>query len=199
MSTRRTFIKQGGLTAGGLATATALGAAVLPAGGSIYPGHGAADGIKISKMFVEPLSIEMEPFPIALGVMTHLDNAFVRIVLENGVEGFGEAAPIMTISGENQQTILGTINSCREFIIGQDINNYRAISYTLKSAFWAQATARCAIEMALLDAYTKTLKIPFSRFLGERKQGWRPITQLRLCLPNRQRRKLSSLHPKGSG
>ena len=45
-------------------------------------------------------------------------------------------APIMTISGENQQTILGTLNSCREFIVGQDINNYRSIAYTIKSAFW---------------------------------------------------------------
>ncbi len=181
MTTRRTFIKKGGLTAGGLAAATVLGATVFPAGaaGSEWPGaaglpstainfagNGAAGGIKISKMFIEPLTIEMEPFPIALGVMTHLDNAFVRIVLENGIEGYGEAAPIMTISGENQQTILGTLNSCREFIVGQDINNYRSIAYTLKSAFWAQATARCAIEMALLDAYTKTLKIPFYRFLG---------------------------------
>ena len=30
MSTRRAFIKKGGLTAGGLATVTALGAGILP-------------------------------------------------------------------------------------------------------------------------------------------------------------------------
>jgi L-alanine-DL-glutamate epimerase-like enolase superfamily enzyme len=166
MTTRRSFIRQSGLTAGGLATATALGASVFPAGKDNSRKQEGISGLKISKMFVEPLSIEMEPFPIALGVMTHLDNALVTVVLENGLEGYGEAAPIITISGENQQTILGTLNSCREFIVGQDINNYRSIAYTLKSAFWAQSVARCAIEMALLDAYTKSLKIPFYRFLG---------------------------------
>jgi len=166
MTTRRTFIRQGGLTAGGLAAATALGASVFPAAELNSREQEGIKGIKISRMYAEPLSIAMEPFPIALGVMTHLDNAFVRIVLENGIEGYGEAAPIMTISGENQQTILGTLNSCREFIVGQDINNYRSIARTLKSAFWAQSAARCAIEMALLDAYTKTLNIPFCRFLG---------------------------------
>jgi len=166
MTTRRSFIRQSGLTAGGLATATALGASVFPAGEGNSRKQEGMKGLKISRMFAEPLSIEMEPFPIALGVMTHLDNALVTIVLENGIEGYGEAAPIMTISGENQQTILGTLNSCREFIVGQDINNYRSIAYTLKSAFWAQSVARCAIEMALLDAYTKTLNIPFYRFLG---------------------------------
>jgi L-alanine-DL-glutamate epimerase-like enolase superfamily enzyme len=167
MSTRRTFIRQGGLTAGGLATATALGAAILPGGNGGNGITGRAEGIRISRMLTEPINIEMdEPFPIALGVMTHLDNAFVRIILENGIEGYGEAAPILQISGENQATILGTLNSCRDFIIGKDINDYRSIAYTLKSAFWAQSAARCAIEMALLDAYTKTLDIPFYRFLG---------------------------------
>ena len=167
MSTRRTFIKQGGLTAGGLATATALGAAILPDNPMNSGFPEGMKGIRISKMFIEPIDIEMdEPFPIALGIMTHLDNAFVRIVLENGMEGYGEAAPILQISGENQATIIGTLNSCREFIVGQDINNYKSIAYTLKSVFWAQSAARCAIEMALLDAYTKTLNIPFYRFLG---------------------------------
>ncbi len=166
MSSRRTFIKQGGLTAGGLATATVLTGSMLPDEGLYSRKMAEMKGIKISKMFIEPINIEMEPFPIALGVMTHLENALVTIVLDNGIEGFGEAAAIIQINGENLATILGTLNSCRDFVVGQDINNYRAIAYTLKSAFWAQSAARCAIEMALLDAYTKTLKIPFYRFLG---------------------------------
>jgi len=166
MSTRRAFIKKGGLTAGGLATATALGAGILPGSNRNSGRQEGMRGFTITKMFIEPINYEMEPFPIALGVMTHLDNALVTLVLENGIEGYGEAAPIMTINGENQQTILGALNSCREFIVGQDINNYRAIAYTLKSAFWAQSAARCAIEMALLDTYTKTLGIPFYSFLG---------------------------------
>ena len=206
MSTRRTFIRQGGLTAGGLATATALGASVLPAAGMAlplpgtaigFPLPGEAEGIKISRMFAEPLSIEMEPFPIALGVMTHLDNAFVRIVLENGIEGYGEAAPIMTISGENQQTILGTLNSCREFIVGQDINNYRSIAYTIKSAFWAQSAARCAIEMALLDAYTKTLNIPFYRFLGGTEKRIETDYTVSIVPPLQARKEASELAAEG--
>ena len=166
MSTRRAFIKQGGMTAGGLATATILGSSMLPGVTGNSKKLAGVKGLKITKMFADPVNYEMEPFPIALGVMTHLDNALVTIVLENGIEGYGEAAPIMTINGENQQTILGTLNSCREFIVGQDINNYRSIAYTLKSAFWAQSAARCAIEMALLDAWTKTIGIPFYSFLG---------------------------------
>jgi len=32
--------------------------------------------------------------------------------------------------------------------------------------FWAQVTARCAVEMALLDAYAKVLNIPLYQFFG---------------------------------
>ncbi len=164
MSTRRTFIKQSGLTAGGVAAATTLGSSILPNEANRPRNQ---KGIKISRMVVEPINVEMdEPFPIALGVMTHLDNALVTIVLENGIEGYGEAAPILQLNGENQATIIGTLNSCRDFLVGQEISNYRSIAYTLKSLFWAQVTARCAIEMALLDAYTKSLGMPFYRFLG---------------------------------
>jgi len=167
MGTRREFIKKGGLTAGGLATATAFGAGILSDEDKNSTRPGGMKGIKITGMFIEPINTELdEPFHIALGVMTHLDNALVTIILENGIEGYGEAAPIIQINGENQETILGTLNSCKEFIVGQDINNYRSIARTLKSSFWAQSAARCAIEMALLDAYTKTLGIPYYRFLG---------------------------------
>jgi len=167
MSTRRAFIKKGGITAGGLATATVLGGSMLPDRDRYSGRLGGLKGIRITGMFIEPVNIKLdEPFHISLGVMTHINNALVTIVLENGIEGYGEAAPIIQINGENQETILGTLNSCKEFIVGQDINNYRSVAYTLKSSFWAQSAARCAIEMALLDAYTKALDIPLYRFLG---------------------------------
>ena len=51
-------------------------------------------------------------------------------------------------------------------VITQDVSDYRQISKHLKGVFWAQVTARCAIEMALLDAFTKSLNIPLYRFIG---------------------------------
>lgn len=167
MSSRRDFIRQGGLTAGALATATALGGSMIPGEAERQRRKEGVGSVKVTKMIIEPITIELdEPFTISLGTMTHLENVLVTLVLENGVEGYGEAAPILQLNSENQSTIISTLNSCKDFIVGQDISSYREIAYTLKSAFWAQNTARCAIEMALLDAYTKTLNIPFYKFLG---------------------------------
>jgi L-alanine-DL-glutamate epimerase-like enolase superfamily enzyme len=122
---------------------------------------------KISKVFVDPLNVDLdEPFRIAIGTKYNIENALVTVVLDNGIEGYGEAAPLEPINGENQATALATLNSCTEFIKGKEITDYREISRTLRSVFWAQVTARCAVEMALLDAYTKVLDIPLYQFFG---------------------------------
>ena len=121
----------------------------------------------IKKVLIDPVNIKLEePFTIAIGTKYNIENVIVTIVLENGIEGYGEAAPLEPINGENQATVLATLESCRDFIVGKDIYEYKAIAKTLKSVFWAQVTARCAVEMALLDAYTKLIDIPLYRFFG---------------------------------
>lgn len=116
---------------------------------------------------IEPLNIALEaPFTIAIGTKYSIENVALTLVLENGIEGYGEAAPLEPINGENQATVLATLHSCTDFLIGKDVSDYRNIAKHLKGVFWAQVTARCAIEMALLDAWTKTLNIPLYKFFG---------------------------------
>ncbi|MCD4692344.1 MAG: dipeptide epimerase [Calditrichales bacterium] len=125
------------------------------------------ESTKIKKVFIEPLNIELEePFTIAIGTKYNIENALITVALENGIEGYGEAAPLEPINGENQATVLAVLNSCKDFLIGKDAAEYRTISQHLKGVFWAQVTARCAIEMALLDAFTKSLNIPLYKFFG---------------------------------
>jgi L-alanine-DL-glutamate epimerase-like enolase superfamily enzyme len=121
----------------------------------------------IKKVSVDAINIALdEPFTIAIGTKYNIENAVVTIELENGIKGYGEAAPLEPINGENQSTVLAVLSSCKDFIIGEDAATYKTISKKLKSVFWAQVTARCAIEMALLDAFTRSLNIPLYKFLG---------------------------------
>ena len=122
---------------------------------------------KIKEIFIDPINIALEEsFKIATGTKYSIENVCITVVFDNGIEGYGEAAPLEPINGENQATVISTLNSCRDFLLGKDISEYSAISKKLKSVFWAQVTARCAVEMALLDAFTKSLNIPFYKFLG---------------------------------
>ncbi|MCU0462581.1 MAG: hypothetical protein MUF36_11325 [Bacteroidales bacterium] len=96
---------------------------------------------KISKVIIEPVNIKLdEPFTIAIGTKYCIENVIVTVVLDNGIEGYGEAAPLEPINGENQATVLATLESCKGFIIDKDISEYKAISKILKSVFWAMLT-----------------------------------------------------------
>jgi L-alanine-DL-glutamate epimerase-like enolase superfamily enzyme len=122
---------------------------------------------EIRKVTVEPVTIPLdEPFRISIGTKYSIENALITIQLEDGTTGYGEAAPLEPINGENQATAMATLNSCRDFLTGRDVSEYRKISGQMKSVFSAQVTARCAVEMALLDAWTKYLNIPLYKFLG---------------------------------
>lgn len=122
---------------------------------------------RISEVIIEPLNIELEePFRIAIGTKYRIENALITVILDNGITGYGEAAPLEPINGENQATALATLSSCVDFIKGRDISDYRLISETIRSVFNVQVTARCAIEMALVDAYSKLLGIPLYQFFG---------------------------------
>ncbi len=123
--------------------------------------------IKVKNMVIEPVNIELDsPFKISIGTKFSIENVIITVILENGIEGYGEAAPLEPINGENQATVIATLKSCRDFIIGKYISDYRSISEAIKNVFRVQVTARCAVEMALIDAFTKTLDIPFYNFLG---------------------------------
>lgn len=125
------------------------------------------EALKIKDVKIEAVGITLnEPFAIAIGTKYKIENALLTIVLENGIEGYGEAAPLEPVNGENQATVLATLHSCREFLIGKEVAAYRQLAQHLKSVFWAQVTARCAVEMALLDAFTKALNIPLYQFFG---------------------------------
>ncbi len=121
----------------------------------------------INDVFIEPVNIPLEEsFTIAIGTKLRIENVLVTILLENGIKGYGEAAPLEPINGENQATVLATLESCRSFLLGKDAAGYRQISKQLKNVFWAQVTARCALEMALIDAFTKTLELPLYEYFG---------------------------------
>jgi len=122
---------------------------------------------RIKSVLIEPVTIPLEEsFKIAIGTKYNIENVLITIQLENGISGYGEAAPLESINGENQSTALATLNSCKDFLIGKDVSQFRQISKHLKNVFWAQVTARCAIEMALIDAFTKTLDISLYKFFG---------------------------------
>src|SRR5690242_15163921 len=122
---------------------------------------------RIRSIEFEPLNIPLiEPFIIAIGRLDEVRNVLITVRLENGVIGYGEAAPLEPINGENQATVLATLQTLAALLTGQDVMRWRALSKEMAGVFVAQSAARAGLEMAMLDAATKSMKVPLYQFLG---------------------------------
>jgi L-alanine-DL-glutamate epimerase-like enolase superfamily enzyme len=124
-------------------------------------------GTTIAKLTATPLDIPLtEPFAIAKGAPSVASNVLVQIELTSGAVGLGEAAPFTAVSGETQKSSLAAIESARSWLVGSDVHSFRSLSARLAEALVAEPAARCALEVAVLDALTRQHGIPLYAFFG---------------------------------
>ena len=113
-----------------------------------------------------------KPIQHASHTRTETDNVVIRVTLDDGTEGFGEGVPREYVTGE-------TIDSALALLKQSDLPTQLEDCPTFKSAILMSERmklapiandergcqgngARCAIELALLDAFGKHFKHPLS-------------------------------------
>lgn len=105
------------------------------------------------------------PFGIATGAQAAAQNVLVRVTLDDGTEGIGEAAPFAAVNGETQAAALAGIVASEAFVVGADARALRSLAERLaKEAI--PASARCAIETAVLDAVCRRAALPMWAYFG---------------------------------
>lgn len=125
----------------------------------------------ITGLDAEPLDIPLiEPFIIATGRGSSEDttarNVLVRVTLADGTVGLGEAAPFPPSGGETQETTLAAVRGMAPLAVGADAAAWRPLSATLLASFEHQEAARAAVEIAVLDALTRSWGVPLYAFFG---------------------------------
>lgn len=121
----------------------------------------------ITSVHVEPLNIPFpEPFAIATGVVSAAQNVLITLTLADGTVGYGECAPISLVTGETQATALAAASECVSLLEGKDVAHWRTLSALIHSVFSAQKSVFTGMEMAMLDALTRSLQVPLYVFLG---------------------------------
>lgn len=121
----------------------------------------------ITALEAEPLDIALhEPFVIATGAVEAAHNVLVRVTLADGTVGLGEAAPFPPSGGETQETALAAVRGMAPLVIGHDAAAWRPLAARLTASFEHQATARAGVEIAVLDALTRSWGIPLYQLFG---------------------------------
>jgi L-alanine-DL-glutamate epimerase-like enolase superfamily enzyme len=122
---------------------------------------------RIANLAAEPLDIELsEPFGIATGAQLQANNVLVRLELDDGSAGLGEAAPFPAVSGETQQLVLETLHTMRNDFVGLPADRLRSVSAVLRESLSGVPSALCAVETALFDAFCRRAGLSLWSFFG---------------------------------
>ncbi|MFN6262977.1 MAG: dipeptide epimerase [Chromatiaceae bacterium] len=107
------------------------------------------------------------PFVTALRRVDSVQDLVVRIELENGLCGYGEAAPTLVISGDSLQSMQAVIHTVfKPMLVGQSIFNFQSLLHQLQRRVVGNSSAKAAIEIALYDVRAQLLAIPLFQLLG---------------------------------
>ncbi len=105
------------------------------------------------------------PFMIARGGSSEWRVVWVRLIDDDGVEGWGEAAP-SRFYGETADTVLAALERLRPIIEGSNAADIEQLEVAMVQALRFNAAARCAVSAALHDLQGKRLGVPLWKLWG---------------------------------
>jgi L-alanine-DL-glutamate epimerase-like enolase superfamily enzyme len=105
------------------------------------------------------------PFVIARGGYAHHRNVIVRLVDDDGLEGFGEAAP-NRYYGESVATVVAALAQFKPIIERADPMALESTEANLNRVLRGNASAKSAVSSALHDLLGKRLRLPVYRIWG---------------------------------
>ena len=121
----------------------------------------------ITDLSFEPLDLALtEPFAIATGAPTMANNVLIRLKLADGTVGLGESAPLTAVSGETQASTLEALAVRARGAAREGRAGLAPLAALLGEALPGAPSARCGIELALLDALGRHYRMPLFTFFG---------------------------------
>lgn len=118
-----------------------------------------------------------QPFRIATGQHTSLENALFTIELGDGTKGYGEAGVAPHITGETLEETLANLNRIGRQLVKKGTDTFFQWNVTGKRCLspfssWLHAelprnkAALAAVEMAIFDALTRRMRVPLWKLFG---------------------------------
>jgi L-alanine-DL-glutamate epimerase-like enolase superfamily enzyme len=127
---------------------------------------------RIVEVLVSRLDFKLgSPSVVAYESTEIAPNVIVSIELENGLVGWGNAAPDEHVTGENAEGVERTLSKTfRSFLIGVDALRIGLIWSKLNEIAPQQPAAIAAIDIALYDLLGKSANLPLHRLLGDTRE-----------------------------
>jgi o-succinylbenzoate synthase len=123
--------------------------------------------MKIKNIRTKTLKAPLKnPFVTSLRRVDALEDLVVIIECDDGTIGYGEGAPTPQITGETMGSMVACISFIEPHLLGRDIEDFDNILKLVHSLIVKNTTAKSALEIALYDLKSKSMKLPLFRMLG---------------------------------
>ena len=110
----------------------------------------------------------IKPYKIAGQYTDKTENAFFRVDLSNGVHGIGSASPSERVCGESMSDTMAALEEASSRLKGCNMRAFHALRSEVRQTMIATPSACAAVDIALFDAFCKSLDISIGDFLGLR-------------------------------
>lgn len=123
--------------------------------------------MKITHIELRKVRIHLsETFRVAFGEIRHTDNVLVKVTTDEGLIGYGEAAPIAFVTGETAEGVIAVLEMLKPGLIGLNPLAIDHVHTIIDSAVHGNSSARCALDLALYDLRGKAMGKPVYQLLG---------------------------------
>lgn len=113
--------------------------------------------------------VNTKPYTIAFKTVDEVLNAFVEITLEDGTTGLGAGNPSEYVTGEYLDSTMEVLRESNlQYLVGRDISEMNQMIFETNQKFPKNPAACAAVDIALHDAFTKFLKVPLVKYLGQK-------------------------------
>lgn len=118
--------------------------------------------IELYKLFI-PLK---DPFVISLGPIYNAENVLVVIRTNEGISGFGECSPFMSINGESADTGMVVGQYFAQWLKGKDALDISGHIKAMDKIIYGNSSIKSAFDMALYDLASQQAGLPLYAYLG---------------------------------
>ena len=123
--------------------------------------------MKITDLKIEKFHVELtEPFKIAFAEIHHTESLLIKITTDEGIEGYGEAAPFAPVTGETTEGCLSVLQMFRQGLTGMNPMDIEKVHVMMDGLVHGNGSAKCAVDIALHDIKGKVMGEPLYRVLG---------------------------------
>ena len=123
--------------------------------------------MKITRVEADIVELAMEePYEIAYGSVSRVQNILVRVYTSQGEVGFGVASPERPVTGEAVVPAHGMVAEVAPLLVGLDPLCPARVMAKIKKPLAAWPSIRSAVDMAIYDILGKVAQLPVYKLLG---------------------------------